>query len=100
MWLADIRETVEMDAAWLAWIPADAKPVRATVQALLAGPDARVEIMYDRREVSLKKRGDAVRQARIGICALRRQGRRVKGPSTISAPVATAPEGRRRGKVT
>jgi len=45
VWLADIRDKAEMDAAWLEWIPPDCKPVRATVQALLAGPDAKVEIM-------------------------------------------------------
>ena len=45
VWLTDIREKNQMDEAWLAWIPEDARPVRATVQALLAAPDARVEIM-------------------------------------------------------
>jgi enamine deaminase RidA (YjgF/YER057c/UK114 family) len=45
VWLSDIREKDQMDTAWLAWIPAGAKPVRATVQALLAAPEARVEIM-------------------------------------------------------
>jgi enamine deaminase RidA (YjgF/YER057c/UK114 family) len=45
VWLSDIREKDQMDAAWLTWIPGDAKPVRATVQASLAAPEARVEIM-------------------------------------------------------
>ncbi len=45
VWLADIREKDEMDAAWQAWIGADDKPARATVEARLATPDTRVEIM-------------------------------------------------------
>jgi enamine deaminase RidA (YjgF/YER057c/UK114 family) len=45
VWLNDIREKDGMDAAWQAWIPADAKPARATVEARLATPDTRVEIM-------------------------------------------------------
>jgi enamine deaminase RidA (YjgF/YER057c/UK114 family) len=45
VWLNDIREKDGMDAAWLEWIPADAKPARATVEARLATPDTRVEIM-------------------------------------------------------
>jgi len=45
VWLADIREKDAMDAAWRAWIPADAKPARATVEARLGTPDTRVEIM-------------------------------------------------------
>jgi enamine deaminase RidA (YjgF/YER057c/UK114 family) len=34
-----------MDAAWKAWVDPDAKPVRACVEARLATPDTRVEIM-------------------------------------------------------
>ena len=45
VWLNDIREKDGMDAAWKAWIPADHKPARATVEARLATPDTRVEIM-------------------------------------------------------
>ena len=45
VWVSDIREKDEMDAAWQAWIPGDAKPARATVEARLASPDTRVEIM-------------------------------------------------------
>lgn len=45
VWVSDIREKDQMDAAWQAWIPADAKPARATVEARLATPDTRVEIM-------------------------------------------------------
>jgi enamine deaminase RidA (YjgF/YER057c/UK114 family) len=44
VWLADIREKGEMDAAWKAWV-GEAKPARACVQARLATPDTRVEIM-------------------------------------------------------
>lgn len=45
VWINDMREKEQMDAAWQAWIPADAKPTRATVEARLATPDTRVEIM-------------------------------------------------------
>jgi enamine deaminase RidA (YjgF/YER057c/UK114 family) len=34
-----------MDAAWKAWVDPDNKPVRACVEARLATPDTRVEIM-------------------------------------------------------
>ncbi|MEK6594401.1 MAG: RidA family protein [Pseudomonadota bacterium] len=45
VWVSDMREKDQMDLAWQAWIPADAKPARATVEARLATPDTRVEIM-------------------------------------------------------
>ena len=45
VWVSDIREKDEMDAAWQAWVDSDAKPARATVEARLATPDTRVEIM-------------------------------------------------------
>ena len=45
VWVSDIREKDEMDAAWREWIPSDNKPARATVEARLATPDTRVEIM-------------------------------------------------------
>lgn len=45
VWLADIREKPEMDAAWKAWIEPGATPARACVEARLATPDTRVEIM-------------------------------------------------------
>ncbi|MBI2295680.1 MAG: hypothetical protein HYU76_06540, partial [Betaproteobacteria bacterium] len=45
VWLTDIREKGEMDAAWMAWVDPDGKPVRACVEARLATPDTRVEIM-------------------------------------------------------
>ncbi|HYC48746.1 MAG TPA: RidA family protein [Burkholderiales bacterium] len=45
VWLSDIREKDGMDAAWQAWVDANNKPARATVEARLATPDTRVEIM-------------------------------------------------------
>jgi enamine deaminase RidA (YjgF/YER057c/UK114 family) len=45
VWLNDIREKDEMDAAWQEWVDADNKPARATVESRLATPDTRVEIM-------------------------------------------------------
>ncbi len=45
VWLADIKEKEQMDAAWKAWVDPDNKPVRACVEARLGTPDTRVEIM-------------------------------------------------------
>ena len=46
IWLQDIdRDFAGLNAAWEAWIPADAVPTRATCEAKLAGPDMRVEII-------------------------------------------------------
>jgi enamine deaminase RidA (YjgF/YER057c/UK114 family) len=45
VWLNDIREKDEMDAAWQAWVDPDNKPTRATVESRLGTPDTRVEIM-------------------------------------------------------
>ena len=45
VWVSDIREKDQMDAAWQAWVDPDNKPARATVEARLATPDTRVEIM-------------------------------------------------------
>ena len=45
VWMTDIREKEQMDAAWKAWVLADGKPVRACVEARLGTPDTRVEIM-------------------------------------------------------
>lgn len=45
IWLRDIADFEKMNAAWDAWIDRSAMPVRATVEARLAGDDYRVEIM-------------------------------------------------------
>ena len=45
VWVNDIREKEGMDAAWQAWVDPDNKPARATVEARLASPDTKVEIM-------------------------------------------------------
>jgi enamine deaminase RidA (YjgF/YER057c/UK114 family) len=44
VYLSDIATFAEMNAAWDAWVPTDAKPARATVQASLAAPEYKVEI--------------------------------------------------------
>lgn len=46
IWLADIADFDEMNAAWIDWIDRDAPPARATVQAVLGLPDIRVEIQF------------------------------------------------------
>ena len=45
IWLSDIRYFDEMNEAWEAWVAKDNAPVRATVEAKLAGPEYLVEIM-------------------------------------------------------
>jgi enamine deaminase RidA (YjgF/YER057c/UK114 family) len=45
IFLADISDFAEMNKEWDAWVPAGAAPARATVQAKLANPDYRVEIV-------------------------------------------------------
>jgi enamine deaminase RidA (YjgF/YER057c/UK114 family) len=44
IYLADISTFADMNRAWEAWVPADAKPARATVEAKLVAPEYRVEI--------------------------------------------------------
>jgi enamine deaminase RidA (YjgF/YER057c/UK114 family) len=45
IWLRDIADFEMMNRAWDAWIDRSAMPVRATVEARLAGDGYRVEIM-------------------------------------------------------
>ena len=44
IYLADVATFADMNRAWEAWVPADAKPARATVEAKLVAPQYRVEI--------------------------------------------------------
>ncbi len=45
IYIADIREIAQMNEVWDAWVPAGSAPPRATVQALLASPFYRIEIV-------------------------------------------------------
>ncbi|MFM2348724.1 MAG: hypothetical protein RL654_3477 [Pseudomonadota bacterium] len=45
IYLADLADFDGMNAAWDAWVPAGHTPPRATVQAKLARPDWRIEIV-------------------------------------------------------
>jgi enamine deaminase RidA (YjgF/YER057c/UK114 family) len=45
IWLADISTFAEMNKAWGEWVPKGQAPARATVEAKLAGPQWKVEIM-------------------------------------------------------
>ena len=45
IWLTDMRTFADMNKEWDAWVSAGNTPARATVEAALAGPDYRVEIM-------------------------------------------------------
>jgi enamine deaminase RidA (YjgF/YER057c/UK114 family) len=44
IWLSDIRTVDDMNKVWDAWVPAGCAPARACVEALLQGPDKKVEI--------------------------------------------------------
>jgi enamine deaminase RidA (YjgF/YER057c/UK114 family) len=44
IYLKDMADFAAMNQVWDAWVAADGKPARATVQAALATPDYRVEI--------------------------------------------------------
>ena len=45
IWLADIGTFAEMNSVWDAWVSPGNTPARATVEAKLATPDYKVEIM-------------------------------------------------------
>ena len=45
IWLTDIATFNEMNAVWDAWVAPGHTPARATVEARLASPDYKVEIM-------------------------------------------------------
>jgi enamine deaminase RidA (YjgF/YER057c/UK114 family) len=45
IWLRDIADFDRMNAVWDSWIDPSAMPVRATVEARMAGDGYRVEIM-------------------------------------------------------
>jgi enamine deaminase RidA (YjgF/YER057c/UK114 family) len=45
IWITDMANFAEMNEVWDAWVDPDAKPVRACVQAVLASPDLKVEVM-------------------------------------------------------
>ena len=45
IWLADIATFDQMNHVWDAWVDSGNTPARATVQAQLAHPDYKVEIM-------------------------------------------------------
>ncbi|WP_054660472.1 RidA family protein [Stenotrophomonas pictorum] len=45
IFLADMADFAGMNQAWDAWVPKDAAPARATVQAKLARPDWKIEIV-------------------------------------------------------
>src|SRR5687767_9824085 len=44
IYLADVGTFGEMNRAWEAWVPADGKPARATVEAKMVAPEYLVEI--------------------------------------------------------
>ena len=45
IWLADMNDFAEMNAAWDAWVPAGNTPARATGEARLAADKYKVEII-------------------------------------------------------
>jgi enamine deaminase RidA (YjgF/YER057c/UK114 family) len=51
IYLADIRDIAAMNAVWDAWVPAGHAPPRATVQAALADPAWRIEVVATAAQV-------------------------------------------------
>ena len=47
IWLTDITTWAQMNEAWDAWVVPGQTPARATVEAKLAGPGYKVEIMVE-----------------------------------------------------
>jgi enamine deaminase RidA (YjgF/YER057c/UK114 family) len=45
IWITDMANFAEMNAVWDGWVSAGNTPARATVEAKLAAPDYKVEIM-------------------------------------------------------
>jgi enamine deaminase RidA (YjgF/YER057c/UK114 family) len=45
IWIADMANFAEMNAVWDAWVSPGNTPARATVEAKLASPECKVEIM-------------------------------------------------------
>lgn len=45
IWVSDMAEFSEMNAAWDAWVTPGRPPVRACVEAALASPEWKVEVM-------------------------------------------------------
>lgn len=45
IWITDMADFAEMNAVWDAWVSPGNTPARATVEARLATPDYKVEIM-------------------------------------------------------
>jgi enamine deaminase RidA (YjgF/YER057c/UK114 family) len=45
IWITDMANFADMNAVWDAWVSPGNSPARATVEAKLAAPDYKVEIM-------------------------------------------------------
>jgi len=45
IWLSDIRTVDEFNKVWDAWAVGGSTPARACIEALLQGPDKKIEIM-------------------------------------------------------
>ena len=45
IYLSDIRDIAAMNEVWDAWVPAGHAPPRATVQAALANPEWKIEVV-------------------------------------------------------
>ena len=47
IWLSDISTWADMNEVWTGWVAEGSAPARATVEANLARPDIKVEIMVE-----------------------------------------------------
>ena len=59
IWITDMADFAEMNTVWDAWVSPGNTPARATVEAKLASPDYRVEIMGGGRALTLSAAGFA-----------------------------------------
>jgi enamine deaminase RidA (YjgF/YER057c/UK114 family) len=76
VWLADMADYAAMNEAWEAWVPKGQAPARATVEARLAAPQYKVEIMcVAARRGARSRSGSAVR------AAAKRPAARAKAPA-------------------
>lgn len=86
IFLDDIADFPGMNDAWSEWIAQGTAPARATVQATLAKPDGKVEIMIHRcrgviPRLRMREPGGAQRTPRTG--------RMVKAPSATRIAAST-----------
>jgi enamine deaminase RidA (YjgF/YER057c/UK114 family) len=104
IWLTDMSTFAEMNSVWDAWVSPGNTPARATVQAALATPDYKVEIMMtaakavrgaakDAKPAKTMKAGKAAKAAAPKKAAAK------KAPAKKAAkPAARKPAAKKKGR--